>query len=123
MTDDVEERLSIVVREACWCGLSHDGQTVFCDDQRLITEKDPYGKPIYQTECDCRRIAALALSTLRPGDEINGCVLAPKLPTEEMIMAWVGAGGGESVSPALRLGAMRDWCAMLAASKETPDGR
>ena len=78
MTDDVKERVDVAVRGACWCGLSHDGQTVFCDDPRLIGTNDPYGKPLHRERCDCREIGAAARTALRPGDEINGCVLVPK---------------------------------------------
>lgn len=81
MTDDVKERVDVAVRNACYCGLTHDGQLVFCDDPRLIGESGPYGEPLHRKRCDCREIGKAALSALCAGDEIGECVLVPKAST------------------------------------------
>ena len=117
MTDDVKERVDIAVRDACGCGLTHEGQVVFCDDPRLIGANDPYGNPIYRERCDCREIGAAALSALRPGDEINGCVLVPKSAVSDLVRSITEVRPGEMWTAA-SFDNFKAFRAMLAAAEK-----
>ena len=96
MTDDVKER---VARAMIAADSGPIGSALYEIHEREFGEG-------YASSADA------ALSALRPGDEINGCVLVPKEEevTEKMVAAWVK----ETRTP-LDLDGYR---AMLTAAKE-----
>lgn len=68
MTDIIEE-CARAVMEQDGCGLSVEGVRVLCNDPRLGSLRDPYGKPHLEAVCDCEQkaMAVLRVPSLRAG--------------------------------------------------------
>ena len=76
MTDDVKERVAraLAVEDGASPDLPEDEPSWFCYDPA----------------------ARAALSALRPGDEINGCVLVPKDQKPSGWLGWFAGAGSEN---------------------------
>lgn len=55
------EKVAIAVRAVEPCGLSLDGEHVFCDDPRLEGLRGGYNQPVRCTNCVCKEIARAAI--------------------------------------------------------------
>ena len=51
---DTREAVGRIVMEEAVCGLTVEGERVFCDDPRLDGHDDGYGKPLRRKECECK---------------------------------------------------------------------
>jgi hypothetical protein len=83
MHDSIEDIIARVVRAKDVCGLTVDGEHVFCDDAKLEGRQDGYGEPLRWSECACRGDARDIIAAI----DGAGWVLAPKEPTDEMLSA------------------------------------
>lgn len=74
---DLRETMGQAIRSVNQCGLSHEGETRFCDDPIFLTDKDPYGQSILQDVCDCKRAADAALAAVSSA----GYAIVPRQPS------------------------------------------
>lgn len=59
------EQVAEAVREASVCGMTLDGQRVFCDHPGLADKTNGYGQSLRFDECDCKKIARAAIGAMR----------------------------------------------------------
>jgi hypothetical protein len=82
MTETAETIIARALLVVNACGFTLDGEHVFCDDERLKTHTDGYGRPLYYSgECECKSGAPRIIAAL----DAAGYAVVPKDPLPEIV--------------------------------------